>query len=330
MDQGEPKASTRWLLAFLLVAFLIAGCRRGHDDETQGRVTYSPNGTQTVFSVVSGKTCFLLRVETSTGKTTRVTNRKKGCEFDPSFSRNGKTIAYALADKQGGSGSLRVIDADGANDHRLLANDEHEDDDHPVWELGDQKIFFVRSRFFGHYSPIVGSRRHDLDIFSVSLDGKQVSEVTEQHLYDINSFSISPDGERLLISTSGYPIGPLIEAYEVKKPQAPNLMYQPHVPGEPAGPGGGPVFGEAVYADDLTILFLAATSSSPAADFDYNLYSMDSVTGDPVKQITFGKGVAYNLESSPDGKSAIFGRNDGIYWVDLQTHAVKRLVAPGK
>jgi Tol biopolymer transport system component len=326
VDRARPNAFL--FVALVLATSLLGGCRRRQDDNTAGRVTYSPSGTQTVFSVPSGKSCFLLRVDTSTGKTTRVTNRKKGCEFDPSFSRDGKKIAYALADVHGAAGWLRVVDADGTNDHPLIANGDNEDDDHPVWALGDQKIFFLRSRFFGHYSPLVGPRRHDLDIFSVSLDGKQVSEVTEQHLYEITSLSISPDGEHLLVSTSRYPIGDLIEEYEVKKPQAPHSVYQPHVPREPSGPDAGPVFGDAVYSDDLTILFLAASSTSPDADFDYNVYSMDSVTGGSVQQITFGKGMAYNLESSPDRKSAIFARNDDIYWVDLQTHAVKKLVPP--
>ena len=48
---------------------------------------------------------------------------------------------------------------------------------------------------------------------------------------------------KLLISITGYPIGPLIEEFHSNSPGKQEI-FQPHVPGEPSS---GPAYGEARY-----------------------------------------------------------------------------------
>jgi hypothetical protein len=106
----------------------------------------------------------------------------------------------------------------------------------------------MRSRFNGHFSPIARPRRHEFDVVKavVSGDGPiagaTAAELTQQHFFDLRSLSVSADGERFLVSTSGYPIGELIEEFDIAKPLQVKRILQPHVRGEPAT---GAAYGQA-------------------------------------------------------------------------------------
>lgn len=276
-----------------------------------------------MFSLVSNDSCFLYRTDLTSRKADKLTARTEGCESDPSFSRDGKLIAYSVTNGNKEKSSIWIIHSDGTNDHRVMAATE--DSSHPVFALDDKRLYFVRAGFFGHYSPIAREAKHDLDIFSVPIDGGEAAALTQQHFYSLQSLSMSPDGKSLLVSTTRYPIGPLLEEYVIDKPTGPHKVFQPHVPGEPSS---GPSIGSAVYMPNgFYILFIAA-SNTHGGDYDYNVYRMSSVTGSELQQLTLRTGMANDVQAAPDGRSAIFTAGNEAYLVDLQTHAVKPLPMP--
>jgi len=311
------------MLLCLTAMLCVGGCREDVPEPETSDHIYSPEEKSMVFSKREGNSCFLYRVEIEGKKATRLTDRKSGCESDPSFSHDGKKVTYSLSASGKQGSSLWVTNLDGTDDHAVLA--KAEDDFAPVFSKDDRKLYFLRSGRFGNSSPFVRPARHDIDIFTVSLESSEVSHLTQQHLYAVKSLSLSPDGETLLISTSRYPIGDLIEEYKIARPTGPHGVHQPHVSGEPSP---GPALGDAFYSSDgMEILFLGASNAS-GGNYDYNVYRMSAVTGSDLQQITTLKGMADNLRVSPGGKHAIFSSGTDVLVVDLQTRKVEPLSIP--
>lgn len=214
------------------------------------------------------------------GSAHRLTNRTNGWETFPALSRSGNVVAYALSDGAAAKSEVWVSRIDGSHAHRVSAPEE--DAFMPAFGIDERTLFYVISRFTGHYSPIARPRRHDFDIVKVIIDpdgpvaGAVSTELTQQHFFDLRSLSVSPDGERFLLSTSGYPIGSLIEEFDIAKPLQIKRIFQPHVPNEPSL---GASFGEASYVGDGMQIIFTAASEGKDGTYNYCVYQMSDVTG---------------------------------------------------
>ncbi len=207
-----------------------------------------------------------------------------------------------------------------------------EDALHPVFSPDDSRVFYAASSFTGNYSPIVRPARHDWDVFSVPVQSGAVpigaghTRITNASFYNLRSLDVgadevNPGGTTILISTTGYPIGALLEQFTTGGALGKDKIFQPHVTGESST---GPSYGEARFLHDgMDVLFLAATDTS-GGNFDYNVYSMSDVTGGDIKQLTHLKGMTKELRVLPDGKITFV--NGGVAQVlDVSTQTMKPL-----
>jgi hypothetical protein len=281
----------------------------------------SPVGDSVLFSQTSGNSSFLYRKNPSNGTSVRLTSASIGIESEASFSHNGKLVVYSFANSSDSKSAVWAVGIDGSNPHALTGKDE--DALHPVFSPDDSKVFYAASNFTGHYSPVVRPGRHDWDVFSILVQSNATTasiaptQITHASFYDLQSLDIASDelnhgGTRLLISTSGYPIGALLEEFN-QGASGREKIFQPHVPGESSV---GPSYGEARFIHEgMDILFLAATNTS-GGNYDYNVYSMSDVTGDEIKQLTHLKGMTKELKILPNGK-ATFVNGGKSYVLDI-------------
>jgi Tol biopolymer transport system component len=221
-----------------------------------------------------------------------------------------------------------VVGADGRNPHPLTGQDQ--DALHPTFSPDDSKVFYAASNFTGNHSPIARPARHDWDVFSIPIQSGAVpvgvapTQITHSSFYDLASLDVAPDGVnpggiKILISTTAYPIGALLEEFPLGDPGR-NKIFQPHMQGESKI---GPSFGEARFIHDgMDILFLAATDTSGV--YDYNLYSMSDVTGSEIKQLTHLKGMTTALKILPKGEAA-FVNSGAAQALDISAQSVKPL-----
>lgn len=290
----------------------------------EGQAAVSHVGDMALFSRTSGGSSFLYRKSPSTGTSVRLTAAVSGIESEASFSHDGKLVVYTFASSPDSKASVWVVGADGRNPHSITGSDE--DALHPVFSPNDSEVFYAASKFTGNHSPIVRPARHEWDVFSVSLQASAVpTQITHGSFYDLQSLDVvadgvNPGGTKLLISTTGYPIGALLEEFPLGDPGR-DKIFQPHVPGESST---GPSYGEACFLHDgMEVLFVAATDTSDG-NFDYNIYSMSDVTGVDIMQLTHLKGMTTDLRTLPDGKVTFV--NSGVAHVlDLSTRTVKPL-----
>jgi Tol biopolymer transport system component len=306
--------------------------RRGSQQNfapSEGQQAVSPMGGSILISQTHGDSSFLYRKDLSNGKSVRLTAAVNGIESEATFSHNGELVVYSFASSPDSKSAVWMVGADGRNPHAITGNDE--DALHPVFSPDDSKVFYGASSFTGNHSPIVRPARHDWDVFSVPVqsnattDSSTPTQVTHASFYDLQSLDIVADalnqgGTKLLISTTGYPIGALIEEFNLGA-SGRNKIFQPHVPGESSV---GPAYGEARFIHDgMDILFLAATDTL-GGNYDYNIYSMSDVTGSSIKQLTHLKGMTKELKVLPDGK-ATFMNGGMVYALDISTQTVKPL-----
>ena len=291
-----------------------------------GPVSFSPDGKSIVFAYEKADSCFIYKAYVHGGMAARLTRNQQGCESDPAFSDDGKLIAYSYAPPGGQHSNLYLVNVDGSNPHLLLESDA--DDIYPVFAHDGKALYFMRSRFFGHYSPIVGSRRHDFDLFRLDLNSKRAEGLTNSKFYDVSAPSLSPDGKNIVFSMLTR-AGDVLRFYSAADGHE-ELSLQPHVHGEPPG---GPIFADVGYVPDgKGIIFQAASNGSPY--FNYDIYRVTLPNGE-VENLTQGIGYATGVRLSPDGKTALFlkgnveQKTNQLYTLDLATRKLLPLKLSG-
>ena len=295
----------------------------------EGPQAVSPVGDMVLVSQASGISSFLYRKSPSLRTNERLTAASSGIESEASFSHNGKLVVYSFASSPDSKSAVWVVGADGRNPHPITGVEE--DALHPVFSPDDSRVFYAVSSFTGNHSPIVRPARHDWDVFSVPVQSGAVpvgavpTRVTHTSFYYLQSLDVATDevnqgGTKVLISTSGYPIGALLEQF-TGGALGKDKIFQPHVPGESSV---GPSFGEARFIHNgWDVLFLAATDTL-GGNYDYNVYSMSDVTGSDIKQLTHLKGMTTELRVLPDGRVTFV--NGGVTHVlDVSTQMMKAL-----
>ena len=280
------------------------GESRNTDTSQEGEIrdfAFSPDGQFVVISRSNGSSTFLYRVALDTGKATRLTQAERGFEGSPSFSPDGKRIAFAYRPNRNSRSRIYIAGPDGSGSHPLFSSDSDADDFSPVFTTNSYRVYFARSAFFGNYSPIARPSQHEWDIYSVDVEGHNLRQITNEHFYQISAPSLSMDGKKMLFSTDTED-GSRLAIYSLDNPSKPQTLLQPHVPNEPRRP----IFGSALFASDSqSILFLAASEARHGAAFDYDVYRMN-LKGGTVTKLTSGNGYASGLCVSPDGRKAIF------------------------
>ena len=258
----------------------------------------------------------------------RLTTRTNAWETHPVLSPDGVAVAYALGDGPAAKSEVWLSRVDGSHAHRVSGPDE--DAMMPAFGADSRKLFYVKSGFFGHHSNIAQPGKHDFDVEAlvVDLDGPVASavptELTHQRYYDLLSLSVSPDGKHFLLSVFEYPIGWMIEEFEVENPLRIWKMFQPHVPSEPKT---GVFFGQAGYVHDAMDIVFTAASQGQGDKFDYNVYQMSDVTGSELVQLTHRTGMIDEMIASKDGM-IIFSADGKRYGLDPQTKSVEALDHP--
>jgi Tol biopolymer transport system component len=305
------------------LAFFIKGSAKPEF----GPVTYSPDGKYIVFSYEFAKTCFLYRASLESGQATRITAAPDGCESDPSYSADGKLIAYSYRLPEQQKSAIYLVGADGANPHLLVGGGE--DDAFPAFSPRTAEIFFLRSQFFGNYDGINPDRRHDIDLFTTDLSGK-VQQITSRKYYDASPPSVSPDGGQVIFKTLE-DSGDQILIYSTKDIHSPPLVLQPDVPN--ASKSLGQV---SFMPSGQSIVFMSA-STGKNGYYDYDVFEMD-LKDKKLTSFTTDNGYANGVRPSPDGRFAIFERwemkngdpnGNGLFLLDLKTHQISRLNITG-
>jgi TolB protein len=123
-----------------------------------------------------------------------------GGNVTPSWSPDGRNIAFASTEQRDGNAEIYVMAADGSQQRRLTNNPA--DDSHPHWSPDSRRIIFSSSRT----TPKPNGPEWD-DIFSMDINGSELQQHT--HCEAVCTFpSYSPDMRRIayrrVLNSSGF------------------------------------------------------------------------------------------------------------------------------
>jgi Tol biopolymer transport system component len=288
-------------------------------------VAVSPDGKIIAVDFEKGGASFIYKIAVDTGNAIRLTDAKTGTESSPTFSPDGKRIAYSYSPGNGAHSSIVIVNIDGSDLHAWSPSEAN--DFRPLFSPDDETIIFARSGYYGSYSPIAQPNRHEWNFYAAGPDGTNLRQLTNDHFYMVSDASVSPDGKNMVF-VSSEEHGDVIQVRSVEDPAKPMQILRPHVPKEPSL---GQRFNCPSYMPDgKSILFMAASNGKLLwSGYDYDVYRMDIGTG-VVERLTTGNGFASDLKVSADGKIAVFlkWRSDWhrtpnkseLYLLDLQAH----------
>ena len=162
--------------------------------------SWSPDGKRIAFvsnrdgHVIDGiPTSDIYVMDADGGNQQNLTNNRHGDWF-PSWSPDGKRIAF-VSDRDGPfNPEIYVMDADGGNQQRIT-NDPHDDRD-PSWSPDGKRIVFSARRE-GHFENKFAITN---EIYVMDADGGNQQRITENRKNDWNP-SWSPDGKRIAFSS---------------------------------------------------------------------------------------------------------------------------------
>ncbi len=294
---------SRVLRVVSLLLLLIPPVACGEDSSGQMReLSVSPDGKFIATVYAKGGTYFIYRIAADTGDATRLTDAKTGAESSPTFSADGKRIAYSYSPGNGAHSRIVIGNANGSDLHPWPTSDT--DDFRPVFSPDSKRIIFARSGYYGSYSPIAQPHQHEWKFFEGDLDGKNVRQLTNESFYMVSPASVSPDGKSLLF-----------------------VSAEDQIPGEPRL--GSTLDWVNYMPDGKSILLMAASDGQHG--YDYDVYRLGLGTG-AVERLTRGNGYATDLRVFADGKIALFLKwrldwhrtpvSSELYLLDLQTYKV--------
>lgn len=147
-------------------------------------LTWSPDGSKLLFWKHSAIGWDIWSIDADGKNAKNLTNVQTGGCRSPSFSPDGKRIAFMRDEPEG----LYVMDANGANQKRLTQHGDR--DEPPSWSPDGKWIAYV------HYTS-VGSNSARGDIHVIDQDGKNDRRVTLNQ-GSVRHATWSPDGKTIL------------------------------------------------------------------------------------------------------------------------------------
>jgi len=317
---------------FLLLLFLPASYAGTSAGQIRS-VAISPDGKLIAVDFGKGNSSFIYEISVDTGVATRLTDAKDGEESSPSFSADGKQIAFTYWPSSDPRSRIVIVNVDGSNLRQWSPTGSN--DASPVFSPDNKTIVFSRFGFFGSYSPIAQPHPHEWNFYAADLDGGNVRQITNESFYLASAPSVSPDGKNMVVVVEGLETSEHIAVYSLDQPGKPILWLQPHVPHE--ADHKDPIYNCPNYIPDgKSVLFMAASNGRRV--FDYDVYRMELATGS-VARLTMGNGYATDLRVSADGKTAVFQKwqadwrhipvQSKLYLLDVQSRKLTPLVVTG-
>jgi Tol biopolymer transport system component len=296
----------------LCLFLLIVPVAYGRQKSGYKGFTFSPDGTYLLAVHSDHGSDFIYKIPIDTGKATRLTSISEGFEGVPSFSADGKQIAYSFSPGSGTKSHIIIANADGSVAHSLT--NSAPGDSRPLFSPDNKTFIFARSGYYGSYSPIAQPAEHEWDFYTSDLKGENVRQITSENFYMVSRMCVSPDGKSVMF-VSAEDHGNVIVIYSLEQPPHPKQVLEPHVKGEP----GEPLLNDPNFLPDgKSIIFLAASERKWKDAFDYDVYRMDLKT-EQIEKLTEKAGYSQELQLSRDGKTAVFLGDVSNGWLRKET-----------
>lgn len=177
------------------IGIICAGCTAGGNQQDVG-LSVSPQNIM-VFSAAGEGGSDLYLLDLASKKVSRFTN-SPDYEETPSFSRDGKQIAYSAAQKVGEGGHIFVLPLSGGKPRQLTTGNSTYDWC-PRFSSDGNKIVFARAALHRPYS-MGGWTWDDWDIYTIDVTGKNLKRITNKKYYQADNPCFCEGDKKIVFS----------------------------------------------------------------------------------------------------------------------------------
>ena len=208
---------------------------------------------------------------------------EKDSHLYPVYSPDASKIMFISTPKNqtGLKSSIWIMDEDGNNKKEIIKADGFVNK--AVFSPDQNRIYFSKAATYKNFSPIARKSHHGFDIYSMSIDGKDLKQLTFNKSYNLGSLNITPDGNALIF-TKYEDYEETIYLFQLDDSKKINTI-------EPKNLKKSSLYYPALSPDNKFLAF--STVSNERGTFHYDLFSMDLETKE-CKQITDFKSHAGN------------------------------------
>ena len=106
-----------------------------------------------------------------------ISSNKDKSYFNPKYSQDGEKIVFiGYENKNANNCALYIANSDGTNMEQLTEGNEIISE--AIFSNYGNNVIYLKANEYKHYSPIGVDQAHDFDIYSIDLNYKKVTKVT--------------------------------------------------------------------------------------------------------------------------------------------------------
>lgn len=188
------------LLGLVTTGFMF---NKTEEEKTNGLSNHydvSANGTIAYVTYEDGKPSLRLFHEEKATEQTVLTLEPDKNILDPSFTKDGKKLAFIVSHKNKEEqldSRIELLDMQTLKTTKLL------DTSTVITEVDfsstGKSLFYLSAGTFENYSPITGKRPHNFDIYKYDFDAKTEKRITFMKKYSMTSLRVSPDEQSVFV-----------------------------------------------------------------------------------------------------------------------------------
>lgn len=196
----------------------------------------SPDGKNIAISISNEGTSFIYLYSLEDKTLLQLTDNKGEYHSRPVYSPKGDKIMFLSKSLEKQESDIYLIDLISKEISKVSNGGTYITE--ALFNPTGDKILFCGAEYLGSYSPIARKAPHDLDIFSINIDGTEKKKLTNFSAYALSSISISQTGDSVLckltekgfdgiylMSLSDTSLIQKIEAVNNPRPQIGNSFY---------------------------------------------------------------------------------------------------------
>lgn len=221
----------------------------------------SPDGKTMALSIGNDTESDLFLYSFETQSLTQITDEKNTYYSRPMFSPDGKKIVFLNKDLKKEKSSINLLDISSGAIQSITTTVDYVTE--AIFHPSGEKILFCASKFIGSYSPLAQKAPHDIDLYTINLNGENEIKITDFHAYELGSVSTNKTGDQIVFECTkknrfeGIYSMPLTDTSNIVKLEVTN---------NPRTEIGAYFYGSPYYStDNSSIAFIAP----------YQVYTMD-------------------------------------------------------
>lgn len=200
------------LIVLVLVNILVNGCSKVSfytpENVANGSisefVSISSDDQYMVFAYYKDGVSLIYRANADGKNVIQLTFPKNRIHIRPRYSPDNKRILFISYPNycMKPQSILWIMNSDGSNVKQLTSGKDNITE--ATFSNDGNTIYYLKSGWYGNYSPIARSFPHDFDIYSVNIDGTDEKKITDAKEYYMSDLCISKDGKKIYFRKDQY------------------------------------------------------------------------------------------------------------------------------